>query len=103
MSQTTCVCIFSEDQNGRFQDQKHHFTLEELGGVPAVGDVIISPFLPPVNDEYPHHGGFWEVTRRYFKPDMPMKPETKETEREYYSYIVLVVKERSRYEQELDI
>lgn len=58
MNQMILVRIFFEDQNGGFQDQRIDLSPEDLGAIPAVGDVIISPFQPPVDDSYPHHKGF---------------------------------------------
>lgn len=58
-----------------------------------MGDVILSPFGKPINDNYQYDKGLWEVVKRYFKPQ----------ESEEFSYVALVVRERSRSSREVDI
>ena len=85
------IRIFYEDQNGHYRDDKLDIHPDDFGGLPAVGDVILDPAIPPINDAYESQRGFWEVVKRYFKPFQP------------HPYVVLVVRERSRSNREIDI
>ena len=93
--QQPCIRIFVE-QEGRYVDTGEEFLPEEFGGIPAVNDVIVSPGVQMLRDGYEHEGGFWEVVKRYFKPDVSKDPLTP-------SYVILVVVERSRVQYERPI
>ncbi len=94
MSDHLRIRIIFENKDGEYRDGKHEFRPEDFGGVPAVGDVIISPWLPPVNEDYQEQGGFWEVVTRYFKPSDDPSDNP---------YVALVVRERSRGDREIGI
>ena len=93
MSRKLYIRIFFEDANGIYQNGSQDFEPEDFGGVPAVGDVILSPFRPLINDNYEKYKGFWEVVKHYFKPQ----------ESNEFSYVALVVRERSRSSHEVEI
>ena len=93
MSRKLYIRIFFEDEHGRYRNGQEDFEPEDFGGIPAVGDVILSPFRKPISDNYEYDKGFWEVVKRYFKPQ----------ESEEFSSIALVVRERSRSSHEVDI
>ena len=89
MRDTLRIRIFFENEEGAYRNGKQDFCPEVFGGVPAVGDVILSPSLPPVDDASHHQRGFWEVVKRYF---IPVEP-----------YVPLVVRARSRLPREIGI
>ena len=86
---TLRIQIFFANEEGAYRNGTQAFYPEVFGGVPAVGDVILAPWLPPVNDASQQQGGFWEVVTRYF---IPVEP-----------YVPLVVRARSRLPHEIGI
>lgn len=86
------VRIFVE-VDGRYCDREDGYDASDFATLPAVGDVIVSPWAAPdAHRSDPQMRTFYEVVRRYFSPSS-RKPD----------WVALVVKERPGTEREYDV
>lgn len=88
MAHDWTVRVRFENGQGHYQDTSFDFTVDNFGGVPAVGDVV----LPPRNAARPQNDRAWQVVKRYFK----LHPF-------HLGYVILVVRERARLADEVDM
>ena len=86
------VRIFFEGEQGQYQDTDLVFTLDNVGSLPAVGDVILPPRRASSTRPLGPHGVAWQVVKRYFK----LNPF-------HDGYTILVVRERARLSGEVEM
>ena len=96
------VRLFVQNKDGSVEDIREEFALEQLlGVVPAVGDIIVSPWhqsekIPQVHDwQNPEDRTFFEVVERRFCPPHPPLTRTGDERVQIVEvYAVLIVKAR---------
>ena len=102
MSHPLYIRIFFKNEDGTYRDSREDFEPDDFGGcIPAVGDVIVSHLLGFSSETFETDGGFWEVVKRYFKPDPPNPNSSSPSDS--HPHLGLVVRERSRLPHELGI
>lgn len=81
------------DSDEYYEDLRDEYDASDFATLPAVGDIIVSPWaLPDADRGDPEQRTFYEVVRRYFSPSS-RKPV----------WVALVVKRRPGTEKECNV
>lgn len=93
-SDTIAIRLHEIGSQGQYVDMEEEYDIDDLGGIPVAGDVIVNPWVTG-NRRDLNNRTVYEVVSRYFLPGAHKSVNTK--------YIAVVVKLRPALKSESNI